>query len=837
MYKFQTYFLPVLFLLLSAAPSFAQDDNDKAKSGTVKGRVISDSKTPVAYVSVALLKDSSSAVNGALTDEDGKFVIEQTGTGTFMIKVNGIGYEDKIVGNIMVTDQAPVKNVGNIVVKVVSNTLDAVQIKGERPLMEMGIDKKVFNVEKNTTTAGGSASDVLQNVPSVSVDADGGVSLRGKSGVTILIDGKPATLLGGDDANALQSLPASSIESVEVITNPSAKYDAQGMTGIINIVTKREKKFGLNGSVNVGVGTRDKYNGGLSLNLKNEKWNVFLNSNYRRNRRFDRTTIQRWNDNDPSYYLSEEDGIRKFDGFFNSIGAEYTFDKKNSLMLTQNVNVMRWGSDRTTNYSVFEDINTLESRQERESGFGGGPLSLSTNLNYKHKFAEKDHQFSTDITYANSWVERDQYFTTRRYNANDVLVGGPIYQKAPGDGTNSSVNAQADYVRPLLTENGKLETGAKAQLFWFSSSNAPVLDSPGVSNKVDSVLLNSYDYTQQIYAAYTSFSDQQGKFRYQLGLRMEYAYYEGTNQSVNGNYTNEFLNLFPSVFTSYELPNDQSIYLNYSRRVDRPRFWHLLPYLDLSNPQDTSVGNPDLIPEFIHNIELNYNKVYKKGHNIIVGVYYQNTQNLITRYRRFYEDGTTYTQRRNLNTGVTYGAELTGRLQITKWWDATVNANFFQNEIQGGDVDPTLDNSGFGWFGKINTNFKLPGNFSLQLNANYNSQKIEPQGIVKQVYWIDAAIRKNLLKDKATLVLNVSDIFNTRKYTNEYDLGYAFQTQYRDRETRIGNLSFTYRFGSSDIGKGGFRRGGSKKKPVDVKPDDKNRDENIKESNDDGGGF
>lgn len=835
MYKFQTYFLPVLFLFISVTNTLAQNAVDAGKkTGKVRGVIISDKNTPVSYVSVTLLKNNTTAVNGALTDDEGKFEIEGVSMGTFSIKVNGIGYEDKVVNNIVLTEADPVKNLGKIILKTTSNTLDAVQIKGERPIMEMGIDKKVFNVEKNTTTDGGSATDVLQNVPSVTVDADGAVSLRGRGGVTILIDGKPATLLGGDDATALQSLPASSIENIEIITNPSAKYDAQGMTGIINIVTKREKKLGLNGSVRAGVGTRDKSNAGLSLNLKNEKWNIFLNSNYRRNRRYDRTTIERWNKNDDGYYISKEDGTRKFDGFFNSIGAEYTFDKKNSVMITQNINIMRWGSDRLTNYTVYEDMNTMLNRQERESGFDGGPFSSSTDLTYKHKI-DKDHEFSTEVTYAKSWMERNQFFTTRRYNSSDALVGGPVYQRAPGSGTNSSVNAKADYVRPLLTENGKFETGLKTQLFWFSSENTPVLDSPGLTDIVDSALLNSYDYTQQIYAAYTSFSDQQGKFRYQLGLRLEYAYYEGTNQSVNGNYTNEFLNLFPSVFTSYELPNDQSIYLNYSRRIDRPRFWHLLPYLDLSNPQDTSVGNPDLIPEFIHNIELNYNKIFKKGHNIIFGVYYQNTQNLITRYRRFYEDGTTFTQRRNLNTGVTYGAELTGRLQLTKWWDATLNTNFFQNEIKGGNIDPTLDNSGFGWFGKVNTNFKLPGDFSLQINANYNSQKVEPQGIRKEVYWIDAAIRKNLLKDKATLVLNVSDIFNTRKYTNEYDFGYAVQTQYRDRETRIGNISFTYRFGSSDIGKGrSYKRGGKKQ---DIKPDtDKNRDENIKDNNDDGGG-
>src|SRR5690606_17746312 len=222
-------------------------------------------------------------------------------------------------------------------------------------------------------------------------------------------------------------------------------------------------------------------------------------------------------------------------------------------------------------------------------------------------------------------------------------------------------------------------------------------------------------------------------------------------------YSNEFLNLFPSAFISYELPQSQSVYLSYTRRIDRPRFYHLLPYVDLSNPQDTSVGNPDLVPEFIHNVELSYNRLYDKGHNIIVSTYYQYTQNLIERYRILYaETGTSFTQRRNLNAGVTYGLELTGQLQlINKVWDMTLNTNFFRNEILGSNIDPTLDNSGFGWFAKLNTTVKLPKEFSLQFNGNYEGPKVVAQGNREEVYWIDIALRKSMLKGKANLVLNV----------------------------------------------------------------------------------
>lgn len=829
-----------LFLFLFIANYSTVFAQEASTVGKLSGRVVNGAGDPVSYITVTLLKGESEVVNGALTDDNGKFTIENTGSGTFSLRVSGIGLTTKTIPGINILPGEKNKNIGEVKVETTTQQLDAVKITGEKPLMEMGIDKKVFNVEKNITAAGGSASDVLQNIPSVSVDIDGDVSLRGKGNVTILIDGKPATLLGSDAASALQSLPASSIENIEVITNPSAKYDAQGMTGIINIVTKKEKRFGVNGNVRLGASTRDKYNAGLSVNLKNDKWNIFFNTNWRQYRGYRRSSVESRTNSGRLLSKSYEDNLRMFDGWFNSLGAEYTFDKKNSMTLTQNVNKMRWGGKATSNFWVYDSTNTLVSRRERNSDYGGGPLSFSTTLDYKHKFGAKEHEWATSVTYANSAMNRDQEYITSFYNDNDELTQPIEVRKAPGTGENSSINAQTDYVQPILKEKGKLEAGLKTQLYWNSIVNDPVVDT-GDGYKLDPVLKNDFEYTQQIYAAYTSFSHELGKFRYQAGLRAEYAYYEGTAYNLgNKRYSNEFLNLFPSVFASYELPQQQSVYVSYTRRIDRPRFWHLLPIVDLSNPQDTSIGNPDLIPEFIHSFELNYNKLSDKGHNFIASVYYQYTQNLIERYRISYEDGTFLSQRRNLNSGITYGLELIGKVQATKWWDATLSANFFQNEIQGANIDPAIDNSGFSWFAKLNTNFKLPKDFSIQVNGNYDAPKVIAQGTRQEVYWLDVALRKNFLNNKASLVLNVSDIFNTRKYTNNYDFGRNIQTNYYDRETRVGNITFTYNFGGVDskMSKWGRRKGPSKK---EIAPADANKErDNVKEDSDNdqnSGGF
>ena len=327
-------------------------------TGSISGKLVDAQNKPVSYATVTLLRSDSSVVNGDLSKDDGSFNITPTGIGNFRLVIQSIGVATKYM-SVQITADAPDKKLGKIKITQTENTLKDVSVVGEKPIMELSVDKKVFNVEKNTTTAGGSAADVLQNVPSVSVDGDGNVSLRGKSDVTILIDGKPSTLLGTDVASALQSLPAGSIESVEVITNPSAKYDAQGSTGIINIVTKKDGRFGMNGNVTLGAGTHDKYNGNLGLNARKGKWTVFLNSSVRLNSSYNNVTTNRYNKKTDTStggqyqnYHTYENVPRNFNGYFNSIGASFDPDKYNSITLTENINKMDFSFKDYSDYNV-----------------------------------------------------------------------------------------------------------------------------------------------------------------------------------------------------------------------------------------------------------------------------------------------------------------------------------------------------------------------------------------------------------------------------------------------------------------------------------------------------
>jgi len=830
----------------STAPQTQTSD----KIGKVSGKLFDASNQPVSYATVTLLRQDSSVVNGDLTQDDGSFSIPNTGVGTFMLRISAIGLDPKTIPNIQITADAPNKNMGKVKVASSSTKLKEVAVVGERPIMEMKVDKKVFNVEKNTTTAGGSAADVLQNVPSVSVDVDGNVSLRGKQDVTILIDGKPSTLLGTDAASALQSLPASSIESVEVITNPSAKYDAQGLTGIINIITKKDGRLGINGTATIGAGTNDKYNGNLGLNLRKGKWNVFLNSSFRLNANYNRTTISRQDiKGDSLYSHSYENSRRQFDGFFNSIGATYDFDKNNSITFTQNVNSMDFGYKDPSYNNVYTGPSktVFVDSTYRYSQASGGPLSFSSALDYKRKFKKQGEELSIDATISTNTISRSQIYNSQYFNTNlQPFPYSPVNETAPSSGSNGSFNAWADYTDPLFTKNGKLGFGWKSQVYWYNSHNNPLVDSgTTVKDAVDNTLLNNFNYSQQIHAGYVNWNDQLGKFSYQAGLRAEYASYNGTDYAITTlPYNNSYFDLFPSAFVSYQLPNQQSIYLNYSRRTNRPSFWELLPYLDLSVPGIISKGNPGVVPEFIHNVELSYSKQDNKGDNIILSTYYQYTQNLIARVDSLIQTGpqagSIFRQPENLASGITYGFEGTAHLQLLPIWDATISVNLFQNEINIGNSAETQylsDESGFSWIGKANTNIKLPGNFSLQLNGNYESPKVVAQGKLQEVYWLDAALRKNLWKNKATVVLNCSDIFNTRKYTTLYSLSNYTETYYRDRETRVGNLTFTYRFGKTDLGKNA-QRGKSKDNPNPLLKDKEDRENNLKgdEKDDQGGG-
>jgi hypothetical protein len=682
-------------------------------------------------------------------------------------------------------------------------SLAGVEIVGEKPAYTMAIDKRVFNVDKNLSSIGGTATDVLKQVPSVNVDIDGNVSVRNGS-PTIFVDGRPTTL-------TLDQIPADAIASIEVVTNPSAKYDAEGVSGILNIVLKKNRKAGINGQVTAGLSSLGGVNGGLDLNVRREKYAVSLSWNMRNRKGNTNSHLFRKNiGEDTTTFLDQYnkgDNTRKFQ--FGRIGFDWFADNRNTFSISQGI----MGGD-------FNDYNNVtlydldEDRQQMDVGTGRDNnthswRNYSTQAGYKHTFAKQGHELTADVTY-NYATSKDganydiQYFTM---DHSPVNTPQPQSRRGNGKGNTTYLTGQIDYVNPF-SDKAKLEAGLRSTSRIFNNKlNTLGKDFTSGEYILDESLSNDYHYTETINAAYASYTGSIGNFGYMGGLRAEQSNYNGQMKNDDkADYSIKYpVSLFPSLFLSQKFKGDHEIQLNYSRRVRRPWFRDLLPNIEYSG-QSASRGNPNLRPEFTHSLEFSYLKDFDRKHNVLVSLYYRNTEKAIT---DFSLDTTliingaaqkvVLTYPVNANTRIAYGAEFTVRDQITKDWDVTTNLNLAQTKINATNLQNNLSNQGFIWFGKINSNYKLPWNTSLQLTGNYESKQILPQGERAAKYSVDFATRKEFLKNRSLAVsLGLNDIFNTDRTQTYTHTNFSEQDYYRKRASRELRLNVSWRFGKMD---------------------------------------
>jgi outer membrane receptor protein involved in Fe transport len=803
-----------------------------AQQANLKGQVTdANTKEKLEFATISIKSETDpSKIQGAKSKDGGLFSIEKIPFGTYTITISSIGYESKIIKNYKINQE--IINLNTVALNSNSKQLKDVTIVGEKASMEIGIDKKTFNVDKNITSAGGTAADILRNVPSVNVDLDGNLSVRGKENVTLLVDGKPSAMFGNDAATALATIPASSIESVEVITNPSSKYEAQGMGGIVNIILKKDRKPGYNGMITLGAGAPFRLNGGLNLNANINKLNIFMNANARTSRTWEKTTNNRDNyDNDLTYYSTIRNDRRPLSGFMN-LGAEYSFNKNNKLTLSQSIFSAAMKGDSKTNIINGENYVNQLSRQYRTNLYTGNPLNGTTNLQFKHTFKDPKEDINFDISFSKSRYIRTSEFNTSLYDSNDVFINS-FNQKNPIRGGNWNGTFVVDYTKPI-GKKARIDIGERSYFIQFKSENQPTIQYLNQSEAPEAILKNHFVFNQQVHGVYANYANQFNKTGIQLGLRGEYFAYQGTVYQYNASANDSYFNLFPTLFVSQKLTKSQDLNFNYSRRVNRPNFYQLIPFIDVNNPQDTSMGNPNLRPEFINATELTYSNQYGKGNTFMGSVYYQYTENLIQRYRRFNANGTTFSQNRNLATGQTYGLELTNKMNILSWWDATMNINVFRNKINGANVDASLTRTGYGGFGKLTSNMKFTKDFSGQLTGNYFATTVIAQGEVKPYGNIDIALKKSFMKNFITLTVSGNDILNTIQTNTVYNLfPYYNQSVLRKNQTRSVGINLQIRIASKS------QRNSTEmpKKPQtkkDKEKEAKSRDENLKKE--DGGG-
>jgi len=844
-----------LYVSVSAQMPGMAPGNGKGQSapniGHIYGKLVDSAGKPVSDASVILLQgkfDTASKkmkevlLKGLTTKSGGEFSFEELPMfGALKLKISATGYKS-IEQNVSFKMQMPSgggapkqggdmsqamnafdKDLGNI--KMVNDVkqLQAVTVTASKPTLRMDIDKKVYNVEKDIVNAGGTALDVMKNVPSVNVDIDGNVTLRNAT-PQIYIEGRPTTL-------TLDQIPADAIESVEVITNPSAKYDASGGgSGILNIILKKNRKTGYNGNVRTGVDKYGAVNGGGDFNVRQGKFNVsaaaFVNQN--KGRTTGTTDRTNFGDTVTDIHQSNKD-INKGAFIFGRLGIDYFMTNRTSFSLA---GVRVHGEFKptqlltTTTDSLFNS-GTQSSYSERNANTNRVFNGTGVQFGFKHLFPKEGETLTADMNYFSGKNTNNSLYSTNYFSdgtGSNIIDNSQ--QKTIGVGDNQFLTVQTDYVKPLNTKT-KLEAGLRLQQQKLTN----ITDNYFLDNTTNDFVLSdaasiNYKNTNNIYAAYVSVTSSIKKFGYQLGLRAERSDYSGDLISTKEHFSNSYpISLFPSVFLSQKFDGNHELQLSYTRRINRPNFFQLIPFTDYSDSLNITRGNPNLVPEFTNSFELSYLKTLPHNNTILASVYYKLTNNLITRYLDTAQNELTGKQDIinsyvNANSSRTIGAELTTVTALTKWWDMTANINIYNSKINTDNVSGTSQAALWSWFGKLNNNFKLPAKFKLQVTGIYQSKTNLPantnnnnmggamgmqtqsasQGYIRAFYSVDAAVSRSFLKaDAATVSLSFSDIFRTRKSDQHSESAFFVQDYNRLRDPQMVRLNFTYRFGKMDV--------------------------------------
>lgn len=797
------------FIIALSLNVFSQERGQmEGFSGEITGKVIEEStEKPMEYTNISIfrMKDST-LVGGTISNSKGFFKVDKLKPGFYKVKVEFIGFE-RFTTTAKVNPQTPSVNIGTVKLKPASTQLSEVSVKSEKPLVEFSLDKKVINVDKNIVTAGGSATDILRNTPSVSVDMDGNVSMRGSTNLTILVDGRPSMLSGTDKAAILEQIPANSIESIELITNPSAKYDPEGMAGIINIKTKNEKRNGTNGLITLNYGTWEKYGASLNLNRRTGKFNLYANYDYRNNdRNGNRNQDRSFYRNDTLVSVYDIQSEQKSSSISHTFkgGLDYDLNPMNSLSLTGTYRLGEHpGGDYNTN-KIYNETNTLIQDYKRDEISKEDNNSIDLALGYKKKFENKDRELTADLFYSSRYEDEDN-----DYIQENLL---PVYitpsQKSENIGRNSNLTFQTDYMHPL---NEKSKFGAGLKYMMRTTDDDYKFQNQDTTLDIfvnDTNLSNRFKYTDQVYAAYATFSMEWKKFSFQAGLRAEQTYQLGDQLTMKEKFKNDYFSMFPSLHTSYSLPHENKLQISYSRRINRPSIHSMNPFVDASDPLTLHTGNPYLKPEYIDSYELGHIKDWKKF-SLTSSIFYKQTNDVVSRFRIIDTTGIITVMPINVAQATSYGFDFIVSTQPVKFLRLSGDFSWFKTTLSGSNLETDLTNSIFSYNGKLNASIYLPKNFSVQLNCMFEGPSVQAQAIRKEFYTVDAGLRKDFKNKKLSLSFRISDIFNTMSFRIVTDDPSLKANMEFKRESRVAYFTLTYRINEG------------------VKQKDKNRNQEI----------
>lgn len=788
-----------LLILFTVSFSFAQE-----KQASIVGEVKNEIGEELIFVKCILYTLDSVFVKGTETDLFGNFKLQNIKVGAYYLKFEFIGFEQK---NIQIENLKPNTNfrVKPVVLKKEDiQTTEDVEITATKMLIETTIDKKIYDPSQDLSAQGGTVEDILRNVPSVEVDENGNISLRGNTNVTILVDGLPSTLTSGN----LDALPANSIERVELVTNPSAKYDPDGTAGIINIVLKKQKLRGLNGSVNLNAGTGTILNGNFNFNARNEKVNFFLSYGVRHYQGF-RNSYSYW-DTDLGDTLLELNQLREGTDLNQNqnlrIGADFTLRKRQTFGFSVNGNLglrERTG-DQINNRFYNTSLNDYWNRLSKD------PInrkSLDFTLNYQKKFKNKEGDFKLSANQSFGNTDTEGFYEERYFNQNNNEYRDVFLQEINNNSENNVLTAAADLTKYYKNKK-KVELGLKyIGRYLYKTAYSETYDTITQSYEPDVNLNNQFVYDEDIFAAYAIFGQQLKKFGYQAGLRLEQALTEPQLITTNENFENNYFSFFPSANLLYKLKEEHTLTLSYSRRINRPSARTLNPFPSFSDPLNLRVGNPDLNPEYINAYELVSQRDWKKL-NLTSSLYVRHTTSQIQRIKEFYDNGTSAVTYKNLDQSYNYGLEVISVYSPFKWWKNLVSFNGYGINIQDDGSTPNLvNNQGFSWNVKLNSTFTFWQNTTtFQVSTAYVARRITAQGWVKPRRGLDLSVQRRFFNKKLTVGARVSDVFDNQGFEYQVEQGNLVQRSEFKWQTRRFYLNLSYKFGKLEMGK--ERRGG-----------------------------
>ncbi|GET30117.1 TonB-dependent receptor [Prolixibacter sp. SD074] len=763
-----------------------------ATSGVVKGTIVeAGTKTPMEYANVVIYSArDSSIVGGIMTEPNGSFQIKNIPPGRYYLQANFIGFEKYTLPGITISRSGPVANIGTLELKPASKELQSIDVVADKARVEFKLDRKIVNVSQDLNSAGGTAAEALENTPSVQVDMDGNVTLRGSSDFTVLIDGKPSVLKGSD---ALQQIPASNIENIEIITNPSAKYDPDGVSGIINVVMKKNIKGSLSGIVNATTNLNDRNRVNATVNMRSGKWKVFVNGSYQDmiyagKRKETQYTYQ----NDSTTVLSVDGSRnRKRTGKSIQAGFDYYASDKSTLSLSGSYGNYGFDFGGVTKESLSNNYNDSINYFLQDNVSNHGGKYWNTDLSYQLKFNKKGHQLLAAFIVSGQDGNDNENQNTINTNADWVPLEANSGMVRSAELSNSNdYRAKLDYTLPINDRNefdagyqGRREDDNQDFLFERYVDGNWVNDENFSSTTV---------FRRDIHAIYATYGHTSDNFSYMLGMRGEYTNRRITYAKTGQDYIIDRFDYFPSVHVSQKFSRNLELQASYSRRLDRPRGYWLDPFPSYIDPYNIRVGNPGLKPQYTDSYELSVIKRIDRSFISLEG-YYRRTTNLMTRITKLGEDGIRYQSIENMNNDYSTGAELMANLQITPWFTVVASGTLYNYQLKGTLNNEPINTQSTNFDSRLNLDFKITKSTRFQFMSHYRGPSTTVQGQSDWAMFSNASLRQEFWDKKLSATIQLRDVFGTMRHSG-YSYGTGFRNEYKySRSPRILQFTISYK--------------------------------------------